>query len=76
MSAPLVEGNGLLTGGSAEDRQKAIRKVRHKRMSLRAVERELGIHRATIEKYMDADSHPGRRTLPGLTASTSDTVAS
>ena len=53
----------------------AIQKARRKGMSLRAIERELGIHRATIKKYMDADGPPGRRSQPTLTASTSDTVA-
>ena len=58
-----------------KERWRAIQKARRKGMSLRAIERELGIHRATIKKYMDADGPPGRRTLPALTASTSDTVA-
>ncbi len=58
-----------------KERWKAIQKTRRKGMSLRAIERELGIHRATIKKYMDADGPPGRRSRPVLTASTSDTVA-
>ena len=58
-----------------KERWKAIQKARRKGMSLRAIERELGIHRATIKKYMDADGPPGRRSRPALTASTSDTVA-
>ena len=58
-----------------KERWKAIQKARRKGMSLRAIERELGIHRATIKKYMDADDPPGRRSRPALTASTSDTVA-
>ncbi len=58
-----------------KERWKAIQKVRRKGMSLRAIERELGIHRATIKKYMDADGPPGRRSRPALTASRSDTVA-
>ena len=58
-----------------KERWKAIQKARRKGMSLRAIERELGIHRATIKKYMDADGPPGRRYRPALTASTSDTVA-
>ena len=33
----------------------AIQKARRKGMSLRAVKRALGIHRASIKKYMDAD---------------------
>ena len=58
-----------------KERWKAIQKARRKGMSLRAIERELGIHRATIKKYMDADGPPGRRSRPLLTASSSDTVA-
>ena len=56
------------------ERWKAIQKARRKGMSLRAMKRELGIHRATIKKYMDADGPPGRRSRPALTASRSDTV--
>ncbi len=58
------------------ERWKAIQKARRKGMSLRAIQRELGIHRATIRKYMDADGPPGRRSRPILTTSTSgsDTV--
>ena len=57
-----------------KERWKAIQKAMRKGMSLRAIERELGIHRATIKKYMDADGPPGRRSRPALTARTSDTV--
>ena len=56
------------------ERWKAVQKARRKGMSLRAIQRELGIHRATIKKYMDADGPPGRRSRPALTASRSDTV--
>ena len=58
-----------------KERWKAIQKAKRKGMSLRAIEKELGIHRATIKKYMDADGPPGRRSRPLLTASSSDTVA-
>ena len=51
-----------------KERWKAIQKARRKGMSLRAIERELGIHRATIKKYMDADGPPERRSRPALTA--------
>ena len=37
------------------ERWKAIQRARGKGMSLRAIQRELGIHRATIKKYLDAD---------------------
>ena len=47
-----------------KERWKAIQKARRKGMSLRAIERELGIHRATIKKYMDAEGPP-MRTIPG-----------
>ena len=57
-----------------KERWKAIQKAMRKGMSLRAIERELGIHRATTKKYMDADGPLGRRSRPALTASTSDTV--
>ena len=56
------------------ERWKAIQKARRKGMSLRAIQRELGIHRATIKKYMDADGPPGRRSRPALTVPRSDTV--
>ena len=56
-------------------RWKAIQKALRKGMSLRAIERELGIHRATIKKYMNADGPPGRRSRPALTASTSYTYS-
>ncbi len=56
------------------ERWKAIQKARRKGMSLRAIQRELGIHRSTIKKYMDADGPPGRRSRPTLTVSRSDTV--
>ena len=36
-------------------RWKAIQKARRKGMSLRGIERELGIHRATVKKYLDAE---------------------
>ena len=41
-----------------KERWKAIQKARRKGMSLRAIQRELGIHRATVKKYMDADGPP------------------
>ena len=81
-----MTGGGPATSNSAtvsprkstflqKGRWKAIQKARRKGMSLRAIERELGIHRATIKEYMDADGPPGMRSRLTLTASTSDTVA-
>ena len=57
------------------ERWKAIQKARRKGMSLRAIERELGIHRATIKKYLGSGGPPTRRPWAGPTTSASDTMA-
>ena len=57
-----------------KERWKAIRKARRKGMSFRAIERELGIHRGTIKKYLDAEGPPTRRSWASPTTS-SDTIA-
>ena len=57
-----------------KERWKAIRKARRKGMSLRAIERELGIHRGTIKRYLDAEGPPTRRSWADPTTS-SDTIA-
>ena len=57
------------------ERWKAIQKARRKGMSLRAIERELGIHRGTIRKYLDAQGPPTRQSTAAPTASSSDTIA-
>ena len=44
-------------------------------MSLRAIERELGIHRATVRKYLDAEGPPTRRPWVGPATPSSDTMA-
>ena len=48
------------------ERWKAVQKAKRKGMSLRAIERELGIHRSTIKKYLGAGGPPKRhsRTVP------------
>ena len=56
-------------------RWKAIQKARRKGMSLRAIERELAIHRATIKKYLAAESPPTRQAWDGPSTSSSDTMA-
>ena len=58
-----------------KERWKAIQKARGKGMSLRAIERELGIHRATIKKYLTAEGPPTRRSRTGPVKSSSDTMA-
>ena len=40
-----------------------------------AIERELGIHRANIKKYLDAQGPPARRSRAGPTRSSSETRA-
>ena len=57
------------------ERWKAIQKARRKGMSLRAIERELGIHRSTIKKYLGSEGPPTRRPWVGPTTSSSDTMA-
>ena len=56
------------------ERWKAIQKARGKGMSLRAIERELGIHRGTIKKYLDAEGPPTRQSRAAPLASSSDTI--
>ena len=57
-----------------KERWKAIRKARRNGMSFRAIERDLGIHRGTIKRYLDAEGPPTRRSGAGPTTS-SDTIA-
>ena len=42
------------------ERRKAIQKARRKGISLRSIERELGVHRSTIKKYLDAEGPPAQ----------------
>ena len=58
-----------------KERWKAIQKARRKGMSLRAIERDLGINRATVRKYLDSEGPPTRPPRAGPTTSASDTMA-
>ena len=58
-----------------KERWKAIQKARRKGMSLRSIERKMGIHRGTIKQYLDAEGPPTRQSRAGPTASSSDTIA-
>ena len=58
-----------------KERWKAIQKARRKGMSLRAIERDLGIHRGTVRKYRDSEGPPTRRPRAELMTSASDTMA-
>ena len=53
---------------------KAIQKARRKGMSLRAIERELGIHTGTIKKYLVAEGPPTRQSRVVSSTSSSDTI--
>ena len=57
------------------ERWKAIQKAKAKGMALRAIERELGIHRATTKKYLDAEGPQTRQSRAGPATSSSDTMA-
>lgn len=56
-------------------RWKAVQKARRKGMSLRAIERELGIHRATVRSYLEAGGPPSRKQRMVPNPQTSDTMA-
>ena len=56
-------------------RWQAIQKAKRKGMSIRGIARELGIHRATVRRYLDADNPPTRQSRIASTTPTSDTIA-
>ena len=43
------------------ERWKAVQEAKRRGLSIRAMARELGIHRHTIRRYIDAESPPTRR---------------
>ena len=52
----------------------AVQKAKLEGMSIRKMARELGLHRDTVRRYIDAESPPTRRSPATLPASTSDTI--
>ncbi len=58
-----------------KERWKAVQKARRKGKSLRAIERELAIHRSTIRDYLEAGGPPSRKQRMVANPSTSDTMA-
>ena len=50
-------------------RWKAVRKAKRKGLSVRGIARELGIHRDTVKRYMNADSPPMSRGRAASTVS-------
>ena len=58
-----------------KERWKAVQKARRNGMSVRTIERELGIHRATVRSYLEAGGPPSRTQPMVPNPSTSDTMA-
>ena len=57
------------------ERWKAVQEAKRRGLSIRGMARDLGIHRDTVRRYIDADSPPTRRTPATPPAATSDTIA-
>ena len=58
-----------------QERWKAVQQAKLQGMSIRRKARELGIHRDTVRRYIDADSPPPRRPPATPTAPVSDIIA-
>ena len=58
-----------------QERWKAVQQAKLQGMSIRRMARELGIHRDTVRRYIDADTPPTRRPPETPPAPTSDTIA-
>ena len=59
---------------AALDSWYAVQKAKLEGMSVRQMARELGLHRDTVRRYIDAESPPTRRSPSTLPASISDTI--
>ena len=57
------------------ERWKAVQEAKRRGLSIRGMARELGIHRETVTRYIDANSPPTRRPQGTPPAPTSDTIA-
>ena len=58
-----------------QERWKAVQQAKLKGVSIRRMARELGIHRDTVRRYIDAETPPTRRTPATPPAPASDTIA-
>ena len=58
-----------------QERWKAVQQAKLQGMSIRRMARELGIHRDTVRRYIDAETPPTRRTPAIPPAPASDTIA-
>ena len=56
-------------------RWQAILKAKRNGMSIRGIARDLGINRATVRKYIDADTPPTRQSRIAATTPPPDTMA-
>ncbi len=56
------------------ERWKAVQQTKLRGLSIRGMARELGIHRNTVRKYIDAESPPMRRSPAASTETRSDTI--
>ena len=57
------------------ERWKAVQQAKLRGLSIRGMARELGIHRNTVRKYIDAESPPTRRSPIASTEAASDTIS-
>ena len=58
-----------------QERWKAVQQAKLQGMSIRRMARELGIHRDTVRRYIDAETPPTRQTPATPLAPASDTIA-
>ena len=58
-----------------QERWKAVQQAKLQGMSIRRMARELGIHRDTVRRYIDAESPPTRGTPATPPAPASDTIS-
>ena len=57
------------------ERWKAVQEAKRRGLSIRRKARELGIHRDTVRRYIDAESPPTQRTPATPPAPASATIA-
>ena len=56
-------------------RWKAVQRAKLRGLSIRGMARELGIHRETVRRYIDAERPPTRRPPATPPAAASDTIS-
>ena len=73
VSMTVTASSGRLTF-LQQARWDAVQRAELEGMSIRRMARELGLHRDTVRRYIDAENPPTRRSPATLPASTSDTI--